>query len=92
MSEIKNYYCYYYISRVSKFDTLLHLADLAIVLTIELSLYQINLAHLLSKLITIGTYELIADKRLQCVVFGIFQSRRIDFRHAVKTISTSCLL
>ena len=80
---------------ISKVDTLPHLAELAIVLTIELSLFkqdQINLAHLLSKLITIGTDELIDDKRLQCVVFGIFQSRRIDFRHAVKNISTSCLL
>ena len=70
-----------------KFDTRLHLADLAIALTIELSLFkqdQTNLAHLLSKLITIGTDELRDDNRLQCVVFGIFRSRRIDFRHAVK--------
>ena len=65
------------------------MVELAIVLTIELSLFkqdQINLAHLLSKSITIGTDELIDDKRLQCVVFGIFQSRQIDFRHAVKTV------
>ena len=53
----------------------MHLVDLAIVLTIELSLFkqdQINLAYLHSKLITIGTDELIDDKKLQCVVFGIF--------------------
>ena len=63
------------------------LADLAIVLRIELSLFkqnQINLTHLLSKLKTIGIDELIGDNRLQCVVLGIFQNRRIDFRHAVK--------
>ena len=56
---------------------LLHLANLAIVLTIELSLFkqdQINLAHLLSKLVTIGTDELIDDKRLQCVVFKFLKA------------------
>ena len=46
----------------------------------------------ISNISYIGTDELIDDKRLQCVVFGIFQSRRIDFRHAVKIISTLCLL
>ena len=57
---------------------LLHLANLAIVLTIELSLFkqdQINLARILSKLVTLGSDELIDDKRLQCVVFKIFKSR-----------------
>ena len=57
---------------------LLHLANLAIVLTIELSLFkqdQINLARILFKLVIIGTDELIDDKRIQCVVFKIFKSR-----------------
>ena len=43
---------------------------------------QINCAHLLSSLYTIGSDELIDDDELQCVVLGIFQSRRIVLRHA----------
>ena len=46
---------------------LMHLADLAIILTIELSLFkqdQINLTNLLSKLKTIRVDELMHDNRL----------------------------